>query len=152
MPWSLPWGACSSDWPPSQSSLNFSWHSFIPLPCVLSLVTKERSASPPPLLPWGSCKLQWGQLSDFSSPSWRSQVTSAVPRKSCPPDLSPSWLTSFYINCYFFCWRDDYSWAHRLYQNQTRNHPSTLKSEKVIRPSSRLTSKNRSLGATGLPL
>lgn len=38
--------------------LNFPWSSFIPLSCVLLLVTRERRSAPPLLcLPWGRCTL-----------------------------------------------------------------------------------------------
>ena len=63
------------------SSLNYSWCSFIPFPCVRSLVTRE-------------CRLWWGHSSAFSSLSWTNQVTSAGLQKSCIQGLSPSWSFS----------------------------------------------------------
>lgn len=38
------------------SSLNLPWFSFIPFPCFLPLLTRERSAPPLPCCPWGRCR------------------------------------------------------------------------------------------------
>jgi len=77
------------------SNLIFPWCSFTPFSHVLLLVTRERISAPPsPLLSLRNCTLQWGYPSACSSLSWTNQVTSATPQKSCPQDLSPSWLLS----------------------------------------------------------
>lgn len=70
--------------------LNFPWSSFIPLSCVLLLVTRERRSAPPLLcLPWGRCTLLSSPPSAFSPPSWTSQLTSDT--QVLPLRLLPSW-------------------------------------------------------------
>lgn len=83
---------------PGKPEENFPW-CFIPFPCVLLLVTRDQHTLPDPLhcSPWGRCRLQSGlsgHPSAFCKLSWASQGASAIPPKSCPWDLSPSWLPS----------------------------------------------------------
>lgn len=68
----------------------------IPLPLVLSLVTRERSSahlcSTYLFGKVSNCNQVTPQL--FSSPGWINQITSITPLKFCPQDLSPSLLPS----------------------------------------------------------
>lgn len=80
------------------------------------------------------------------SPGSTSQATSAAPHHSCPFIILVVLLLHKPLLS-LVKKRLQLSLAHHLYQNQTQNNPSTLKSEKLIRPSSKLTSKNGSLAA-----